>query len=259
METFKITSSGEELDKFNNLQGVGEKSTKERNLDAKDLGNEQEVFRHDIEPEITHGFQQAIEETLLGKNVADKKSLSYSNLTPYEKTLLEKENLKINLLIDMDGVLLNTEQEIKDILSILTQDVSVGINLKEAFNRIKDSKIPFGVLKTLLTARQKVENLIIVTDRLGFGPCLFPCFGMKKKNILKNHGIETEMNTLKMFSSGKKFIPIIKDSDITYYVGSSNTDDEYIRKIKTAMEKSGVEKEKLWYMKVHIDGKESVL
>ena len=208
-----------------------------------------------VENRRAFSFEEAINQTLLG----DVETIDQSRLTPYERELIGKENVQINLLIDVDGVLIDTEQEIKALATLLTQDWNIIDNIVAVKEKIQGSKIPFGIRRLLLACRKKVENVILVTDRLGKGPCYFPCLGEDKKHVLKKHGISVHTDSFKALSAATEFTGLIDAADITYYIGSSGTDDKYVSKMRANIEKKHGSSEKLLYIKVNIYGKQSIL
>jgi|GEM_PF-4576129 len=216
----------------------------------------EEINKNEQPEFMAENFKSAINDrSLLGYAMAKDKEAWIENheLSEFEKNLIaDGREPKINLLIDIDGVLIDTESELKRLAEIMTTDFKVVKNTKEAVNFIKQSKIPYDVLKTLLQARDQAEEVHLVTDRMGYGPCHFPCLGKAKRQVLEDHGLNLKTNAFKMFKSGEEFVPMIDQSDITYYIGSSGSDRMYVERIREAMAKSGEEmsKEKLKYLEI---------
>jgi 2-hydroxy-3-keto-5-methylthiopentenyl-1-phosphate phosphatase len=206
--------------------------------------NKEELINPESPDFMAEDFKEAIyNRSLFGYMIADDKEkfLEENNLSDYEKSLVVDGKIpKMNLMIDIDGVLIDTEGELKKLAGIMTSDINIMKNTKEASEFIKKSKIPFSVLKVLLQARDQANEVHLVTDRMGRGPCHFPCLGKKKRQTLEDHNLNLKTNAFKMFSSGKEFVPMINEADITYYIGSSNSDRVYVDRIREAMVKDTI-------------------
>jgi len=230
-----------------------EQAETEDNLEATKIINETKNEQPEF---MTENFKSAINDrSLLGYAMASDKEawIAEHELSEFEASLIaEGKKPKINLMIDIDGVLIDTESELKKLAEIMTSDFKVIKNAKEATSFIKQSKIPYDVLKTLLQARDQAEEVHLVTDRMGYGPYYFPCLGKAKRQVLEDHGLNLKTNAFKMFKSGEEFVPMISQSDITYYIGSSNSDRMYVDRIREAMTKSGEEmsENKLKYLEI---------
>jgi len=203
-------------------------------------------------------FQEALSENLIGA-LQEKENKSYDAqeapqlefLSSYEKKLFEQEQRpKINILIDIDGVLIDTEAKIGEALRIFGKDMHLLRNAKEAIEASRKAKIPFDSLRNVLKCKRKCENVVLVTDRFGVGPCYFPCFNRKGRKVFEGHGIDVSTDNYKFIpylADGKKFLLLIDEGDITYYVGSSGSDRKYVEKMRREMEDLGIPQEKLIY------------
>jgi len=184
--------------------------------------------------------------TLIGYLLAEDKEafLKEHKLSEYEKSLIDGGRIpKINLLIDIDGVLIDTQSELKKIIKVMTSRLNLVKSTKEVLESAKDSKIPFDILKILLTARDQASEVHLVTDRPSYGPECFPCFGKKSLQPLEDHGLEVRTNVSKKFTDGRELVPTIERNDIAYYIGSSDADHIYVKKIRAAMEKNKIKDE----------------
>lgn len=215
-------------------------------------------------------FQEALSENLIGalqikESEVDegKESFLPKDLSPYEKKLFEQEQRpKINILIDIDGVLIDTEAKIGEALRILGKDMHLLRNTKEAIEASRKAKIPFDSLRNVLKCKRECENVVLVTDRFGVGPCYFPCFNRKGRKVFEGHGIDVSTDNYKFIpylADGKKFLPLINEGDITYYVGSSGSDRKYVEKMRREMDDFGIPQEKLIYSHVQKNGHKNFL
>lgn len=211
---------------------------------------------------LVESFQEAIENrSLIGYLMAKNKEeyLESHNFSDFEKSLVSDEKTpNVSLMIDIDGVLIDTEGELKKIYDIMTSDFNILKNSANVSNLAKNSKIPFSVLKTLLKARDQASEVHLITDRLGQGPCYFPCFGKEKRKTLNEHGINLKTNAFKMFLNGDGFLPMIEKSDIVYYIGSSTSDRTYADRIRKSMNnrQEPIPEEKLQYLEIAPVGRE---
>ncbi len=216
-------------------------------------------------------FQEALSKNLVGildkkikkENSQNEKNANEEFLSNYEKELLEREESpKINMLIDIDGVLIDTEAKIVEALKIFGKDMHLIRNSKEAFEASRKAKIPFESLRGVLKCKKHCINIVLVTDRFGVGPCYFPCFNKKGRKIFEEHGINVSTDNYKFFpplADGKKFLPMIKEGDICYYIGSSGSDQKYVNKMRTEMKIEGIPEEKLKYIHVQENGRTNFL
>lgn len=230
----------------------------------KEKGSTQETQRN------CETFQEALSKNLIGilqtkenKSTDAQEELQSEFLSSYEKKLFEQEKRpKINILIDIDGVLIDTEAKMGEALRILGKDMHLLRNTKEAIEASRKAKIPFDSLRNVLKCKRECENVVLVTDRFGVGPCYFPCFNRKGRKVFEGHGIDVSTDNYKFipyFADGKKFIPLIDEGDMTYYVGSSGSDRKYVEKMRREMDELGIPQEKLIYSHVQKNGRKNFL
>ncbi len=203
------------------------------------------------------------------KRLIIKKPEKATNLSEYEKslfdTLLEKDTLpKINLLVDIDGVLTDSRGKIKELSKILFKIKEFPENIAEFRQKLKETKIPYSSLKTFLQCRDKTENICLVTDRLGFGSTYYPFFNKKSQDIFRKHGIQVQTDVFKPLSFGRQFLKslkkideqflkMIEEGDITYYFGSGPSDEKFIRGIRQEMQKKEIPQEKVVFSLITLD------
>lgn len=239
--------------------------------------NEKETFlieKNDaekIKERRAFDFDQAVQLTLLGDLMEKNENESKANFsrgdvfTKYENGLVSEGKIpKINMLIDIDGVLIDTEAKIGEILEIFQKDFNALGNIKEAKKNINDTKIPFGSLRTLLKCKNKSEQITLITDRFGKGPCHFPCFNKKGKAVFEKHGIGVQTDTYKFspLKSPESLAPIVStilSNEITYYIGSSGSDRKYVKKLRDELRKIEARQDKLVYIHVEPENRRNIL
>ncbi len=200
--------------------------------------------------------------------IVEKKPDKAINLSEYEKSLfrafLQKDTLpKINLLVDIDGVLIDSRGKIKELSKILFKIKEFPENIAEFRQELKEAKIPYSSLKALLQCRDKTENICLVTDRLGFGSTYYPFFNKKSQDVFRKHGIQVQTDVFKPFSFGRqflkslkrideRFLKMIEEGDITYYFGSGPSDEKFIRGIRQKMQKKEIPQEKVVFSLINM-------
>lgn len=194
------------------------------------------------------------------------------NLSEYEKKVWKKarekgEIPKVRFLVDIDGVLIDTDEKIAKLLEVFSKGsfkevvgiVSGKIQPKELRNLFRcrnaamliDPETKVGVQESgdQIEERQKMRGVSLLTDRFSQGTHCFPCFNKAEREVFENHGIQVQTSVLKPFALGST-APVSGNEDLIYYFGSSRTDQNFARRIRKNLQENGENPEKLIYIEI---------
>ena len=193
-------------------------------------------------------------------------------LSEHEKIVWENakakgEIPKVRFLIDIDGVLIDTDEKIAKLLEAFSRGsfkevieiVGGKIEPKELRNLLRCRNSAMVVAEKVeadvddrkmpIEKRQKMRGISLLTDRLSQGTFCFPCFNKAEREVFEEHGVQVQSATLKPFATGEK-VYRSRDEDLIYYFGSSKTDQNLSRRIRQHMQKNGESPEKLIYIEI---------
>lgn len=231
----------------------------------------EESVAHERYERIERSFQGAVNRSLVPVVESMRKTdgnpgempegLSESETIVWEAAGKSGTEPKLRFLIDIDGVLLDTDEKIRDFFRALSSG-----SVHEAGD-IAREKIGFSELRSLLRCRNAAsgpedeKRISIITDRLSRGAMCFPCFNRCEQEIFSDHGIEVRPMALKPVSSGKGFHEAEKEekNDMIYYFGSSATDQKLARRIRERMSKDGDDPRRLVYVEIRPREERNVL
>ena len=169
----------------------------------------------------------------------------------------EKQDIKpkIGLISDIDGVLVNTESVLNDINEISALEISPADKLAQIKEHIKRSKMTYCALKKLLTLKSYIaDGPLLLTDRFRHDSDNFPFISGDARQMFARHGIEIQAQISKRYNTGEEYIDEIANRDITYYIGSSPSDEKLFHNIQSELEKRGLSKDKIIYIEVLNNG-----
>ncbi len=194
------------------------------------------------------------------------------NLSEYEKAVwgnaeAKGEIPKVRFLIDIDGVLIDTDDKIFKLLKAFSRgsfEEVIGIvggkiepmelrNLFRCRNAAmivdEENEVEVQGGEAAIEKSQGVRGISLLTDRLSQGTFCFPCFNKAERKVFEKHEIQVQTATLKPFALGST-APSSGDEDLIYYFGSSHTDQEFSRRIRVEMQRKGGKPEKLIYIEI---------
>ena len=241
---------------------------------------------------ISKSFADGVDESIIplleflkkqSKNSADEQTgpTLPENLSAHEKTVWENAKTtgdvpRVRFLVDVDGVLIDTEEKIKHLLFAFASgsfEEVVGIlggkiqstelrGLLRCRNAamIVAEKVEVDVddRKMPIEKRQKMRGISLLTDRLSQGIFCFPCFNQAEREVFEEHGVQVQSATLKPFATGDK-VYRSGDEDLIYYFGSSKTDQDLSHRIRQHIQENGENPEKLIYIEIQPRGKRNIL
>lgn len=149
----------------------------------------------------------------------------------------------VNFIIDIDGVLLHTKNEVIRFMKLLLNGRPM-----EAFQMCRKS-MSREYLKTLIEM-SKNGKVILVSDRLRLGVNFFPSLGTQARKMFQKHKITVHKGIFKILLTGKSFLNLLERNCTTYYIGSSLRDRKLCQRIRKEMEKAKEPAEKLIFIHV---------
>jgi len=192
-----------------------------------DLGGEIKVRRIGS-GEKEANLEQVFEQSLLGDRLSGYK-LDEDKLSPYEKKLRTKKDLKINTIVDFDGVL----------VSPIHFQRRVGIK-----NMLWLARVAKASDKTVIwTNRLQPEEGML--SNYGWFPFLGKRVSRRITETLKTQGDQrnVQVKKKKLDGNGESLVGLTEGSDLTIFIGSGNID----RKIVSEYISRGGDPKKLIY------------
>lgn len=229
-----------------------------------------ETVPHERYERLEASFPDAVNRSLVTAIESMRKNDGFpgempEGLSVYERNVWNRAETEgtvpeLRFLIDIDGVLLDTDEKVRDFFRALSSG-SVG----EA-REIANEKIAFSELRALLRCRNAASGpederrISVITDRLSRGAVCFPCFNRCEQELFSGHGIGVRPMAMKPISSGKGLFEAKKsdENDLIYYFGSSDTDRNLARRIRERMAKDGDKPERLVYVEIRQRGEKNI-